>query len=84
MLAQVSPGAEIMADGNIHVYGPLKGRALAGVQGNLEARIFCSDLQAQLVAIGGHYRTSENEEDALRGKLVQIYLQDDALVIAPL
>ncbi|GAB6047868.1 septum site-determining protein MinC [Methyloparacoccus murrellii] len=84
VLAQVSPGAEIMADGNIHVYGPLKGRALAGVQGNLEARIFCSDLQAQLVAIGGHYRTSENEEDALRGKLVQIYLQDDALVIAPL
>ena len=81
VLAQVSPGAEIMADGNIHVYGPLKGRALAGVQGNLEARIYCSDLQAQLIAIGGNYRTNEGEDDSLKGKLVQVYLQDDALVV---
>lgn len=84
VLAQVSPGAEIMADGNIHVYGTLKGRALAGVQGNLEARIFCSDLQAQLIAIGGNYRTSEGEDDFLRGRLVQVYLQDQTLVVAPL
>jgi septum site-determining protein MinC len=84
VLAQVSPGAEIMADGNIHVYGPLKGRALAGVQGNLEARIYCSDLQAQLIAIGGNYRTNESEDDSLKGKLVQIYLQDDALVVESL
>lgn len=84
VLAQVSPGAEIMADGNIHVYGALRGRALAGVQGNLEARIFCSDLQAQLIAIGGHYRTSESEEDALKGRLVQVYLHDETLVVAPL
>lgn len=84
VMAQVSPGAEIMADGNIHVYGSLKGRALAGVQGNQDARIFCSDLQAQLVAIGGHYRTSEDEDHALKGKMVQIYLQEDTLKIDPL
>jgi septum site-determining protein MinC len=81
VMAQVSPGAEIMADGNIHVYGSLKGRALAGVQGNLAARIYCSDLQAQLVAIGGHYRTSESDDLSIRGKLVQIYLKDDSLII---
>lgn len=84
VLAQVSPGAEIMADGNIHVYGTLKGRALAGVQGNADARIFCSDLQAQLIAIGGHYRTSESEDDALKGRLVQVHLVDDELIISPL
>jgi septum site-determining protein MinC len=84
VMAQVSPGAEIMADGNIHVYGALKGRALAGVQGNLEARIFCSDLQAQLIAIGGHYRTSESEDDHLKGKLVQVFLRDESLVVEPL
>ncbi|MFN5745817.1 MAG: septum site-determining protein MinC [Methylococcaceae bacterium] len=81
VMAQVSPGAEIMADGNIHVYGSLKGRALAGVQGNQAARIYCSDLQAQLVAIGGNYRTSESDDLSIRGKLVQIYLKDDSLII---
>lgn len=84
VMAQVSPGAEIMADGNIHVYGSLKGRALAGVQGNKAARIFCTDLQAQLVAIGGNYRTSEDDDQGLKGKMVQIYLQDDTLKIDPL
>lgn len=83
VMAQVSPGAEIMADGNIHVYGPLKGRALAGVQGNLEARIFCTDLQAQLIAIGGHYRTSEDEDASLKGRLVEIHLKDETLVVTP-
>jgi septum site-determining protein MinC len=84
VLAQVSPGAELMADGNIHIYGSLKGRALAGVQGNLEARIFCSDLQAELVAIGGHYKISENLDDSIRGKPVQVYLLDNSLLIDPL
>lgn len=83
VMAQVSPGAEIMADGNIHVYGPLKGRALAGVQGNLEARIFCTDLQAQLIAIGGHYRTSEDEDASLKGRLVEIHLKDETLIVTP-
>lgn len=84
VMASVSPGAEIMADGNIHVYGSLKGRALAGVQGNVDARIFCSDLQAQLIAIGGQYRTSEDEDSSLRGRLVQIHLAGDTLVVSPI
>ena len=81
VLAQVSHGAEIMADGNIHVYGSLKGRALAGVQGNLEARIFCSDLRAELIAIGGHYKISENLDQSLQGRSVQVYLRDNLLII---
>lgn len=70
-----------MADGHIHIYGPLRGRALAGVQGNLEARIFCSDLQAELIAIGGHYKVSENLDESVRGKPVQVYLRDNSLII---
>lgn len=81
VLAQVSAGAEIMADGNIHVYGVLRGRALAGMQGNLGSRIFCHDLQAELVAIGGHYKIAENIDDSVRGAPVQIYLKDNALII---
>lgn len=81
VLAHISPGAEVMADGNIHVYGSLRGRALAGVQGNLEARIYCSDLQAELVAIGGHYKISENLDESLRGRPVQVFLKDGMLII---
>ncbi len=81
VMAQVSAGAEIMADGNIHVYGTLRGRALAGVQGNFDCRIFCHDLQAELVSIGGHYKISENIDDSVRGVPVQIYLQDQSLII---
>jgi septum site-determining protein MinC len=81
VLAAVSAGAEIMADGNIHVYGALRGRALAGVQGNQDCRIFCHDLQAELVAISGHYKVSENIDDSVRGQPVQIYLKDNALII---
>ena len=81
VMSQVSAGAEIMADGNIHVYGTLRGRALAGVQGNLNCRIFCHDLQAELVSVGGHYKISENIDDSLRGVPVQIFLQDQSLII---
>jgi len=79
--AQVSPGAEIMAEGNIHVYGTLRGRVMAGVQGNEKARIFCSDLQAELVSIAGNYRISEDIEEAIRNIPVQIYLHKQALII---
>jgi len=79
--AQVSPGAEIMAEGNIHVYGTLRGRVMAGVQGNDKARIFCSDLQAELVSIAGNYRISEDIEEAMRNIPVQIYLHKQALII---
>lgn len=84
VLAQVSAGAEIMAEGNIHVYGTLRGRALAGVQGDTEARIFCSDLQAELVSIAGNYKISEDLDDSVRSKPVQIYLNDKALIIEDL
>lgn len=79
--AQVSPGAEIMAEGNIHVYGTLRGRVMAGVQGNEKARIFCSDLQAELVSIAGNYRVSEDIEESMRNVPVQIYLHKQALII---
>lgn len=81
ILAQVSAGAEILAEGNIHVYGSLRGRALAGVQGNTEARIFCSDLQAELISIAGNYKISEDLTDTVLHQPVQIYLQNHTLVI---
>ena len=81
ILAQVSAGAELLAEGNIHVYGSLRGRALAGVQGNTEARIFCSDLQAELISIAGNYKISEDLNDAVPNRRVQIYLQNHTLVI---
>ncbi|SER57553.1 septum site-determining protein MinC [Nitrosomonas sp. Nm51] len=81
VMSQVSAGAEIMAEGNIHVYNTLRGRALAGVQGNTSARIFCLDLQAELVSIAGDYKTSEHITKEMQKKPVQIYLQDHALII---
>lgn len=79
--AAVSPGAEIMADGNIHVYGALRGRALAGAAGDVEARIFCSRFEAELVSIAGHYLVSEQMPAAERGLPVQVALVDDRLTI---
>lgn len=81
ILAQVSAGAEILAEGNIHVYGSLRGRALAGVQGNTEARIFCSDLQAELISIAGNYKVSEDLNSDAHNRPVQILLEKNALVI---
>jgi septum site-determining protein MinC len=81
VLAQVSSGTEIMAEGNIHVYATLRGRALAGVQGDTKARIFCSDLQAELISIAGIYKISEDLNESVRNKPVQIYLQDNSLII---
>ncbi|QGU34042.1 septum site-determining protein MinC [Thermochromatium tepidum ATCC 43061] len=84
IIAPVSSGAELMADGNIHVYGPLRGRALAGMSGNLEARIFCHDLQAELISIAGHYRVSEGIPNELRGVPVQVFLEQKILRIEKL
>jgi septum site-determining protein MinC len=84
VLGQVSSGAEIMADGNIHVYSVLRGRALAGLKGNSEARIFCLDLRAELISVAGHYRISENIDPQLGGRPVQIYLEERVLRIDPL
>lgn len=81
ILSQVSAGAEIMAEGNIHVYNTLRGRALAGVHGNTAARIFCFDLQAELISIAGDYKTSEDLNKQTYNNPVQVYLQNHALII---
>ncbi|WP_232209246.1 septum site-determining protein MinC [Alkalilimnicola ehrlichii MLHE-1] len=82
--SMVSAGAEVLADGHIHIYGALKGRAMAGVQGDTEARIFCARLDPELVSIAGQYRVSEHIGDDERGRNVQIYLEGDSLKVAPL
>ena len=85
VLAVVSFGAEVIADGNIHVYAPLRGRALAGAHGDATARIFTTCLEPQLVSIAGIYRTTEKELPAdVLGKPAQIWLDGDSLVIEPL
>ncbi|WP_344809067.1 septum site-determining protein MinC [Allohahella marinimesophila] len=82
--AAVSAGAELLADGNIHVYGALRGRALAGVKGNQAARIFCHSLEAELVSIAGQYRISEDLQKTEWQKSCQIYLADGKMKIQAL
>ncbi|GHD64986.1 putative septum site-determining protein MinC [Luteimonas padinae] len=84
VLAAVGAGAEVIADGSIHIYGALRGRALAGAQGNAKARIFCREFHAELVAIAGHYKVLEDLPADLRGKPVQVWLDGDQLKIAAL
>jgi len=84
VMGQVGPGAEVIADNHIHVYGPLRGRALCGVTGNTEARIFCQSLEAELVSVAGNYRVLESIPEDLRGKPAQIWLDDERLNIEPL
>jgi septum site-determining protein MinC len=84
VLGSVASGAEIVAGGSIHVYGTLRGRALAGSTGNPRARIFCRKIEAELLAIDGIYRTTEDLEPTLRGRPIQAWLQDDVMFIAPL
>ena len=77
--APVSAGAELMADGHIHVYDTLRGRALAGVQGDENARIFCRSLKAELIAIAGQYRLSDQIDAELRGAAAMASLRDGQL-----
>lgn len=85
VMAVVSFGAEVIADGNIHVYAPLRGRAIAGARGNTEARIFSTCLEPQLVSIAGIYRTTETElPDNVRGKPAQVRLDGEKLLFEPL
>ncbi|KND54408.1 Septum site-determining protein MinC [Candidatus Paraburkholderia kirkii] len=85
VLGLVSFGAEVIAEGNIHIYAPLRGRALAGVHGNLDARIFCTCLEPELISIAGIYRTTENPLPAdVLSKPVQIWLEEEKLMIEPL
>ncbi|WP_114810152.1 septum site-determining protein MinC [Paraburkholderia kururiensis] len=85
VLAMVSNGAEVIAEGNIHIYAPLRGRALAGVHGNHDARIFCTCLEPELISIAGIYRTTENPLPAdVQGKPVQVRLDEERLLFEPL
>ena len=84
VLSQVGAGAEVIADGSIHIYGPLRGRALAGAQGNAQARIFCRAFHAELVAVAGHYKVLEDIPKELHGKPVQVWLENEELKIAAL
>jgi septum site-determining protein MinC len=85
ILDLVSYGAEVIAEGNIHIYAPLRGRALAGVKGNPDARIFCTCLEPELISIAGIYRTAEQTLPAdVLGKSAQVRLADEKLILEPL
>lgn len=84
VMGSVASGAEVFAGGSIHVYGTLRGRAIAGFTGNPGARIFCRRFEAELVAIDGVYRTADDMGDGLRGRAVQAWLDGDRIVIAAL
>jgi septum site-determining protein MinC len=82
--AVVGHGAEVIADGSIHLYGVLRGRALAGAQGDASARIYCQNFQAELIAIAGCYRVFEEPAPELHGRAVQAWLEGDNLRVAAL
>jgi septum site-determining protein MinC len=84
VLAPTSAGSEVMADGSIHIYGPLRGRVLAGARGNEDARIFCQSLQAELIAIAGRYQLLDELDTKLIGKPAMIRLDGEKLIIEPL
>jgi septum site-determining protein MinC len=84
ILGSVGSGAEIVAGGSIHVYGTLRGRAMAGTHGNPRARIYCQKIEAELLAIDGYYRTSEDIDTTLRNRPAQAWLDGDMMRITPL
>ncbi|WP_069469987.1 septum site-determining protein MinC [Candidatus Marithrix sp. Canyon 246] len=84
VLSTVSHGAEILADRHIHVYGALRGRALAGINGDKKAQIFCQQLYADLLSIAGQYQVNEDFPNDLIGKSAQVYLEQDNLIIKEL
>ncbi|RUM27293.1 septum formation inhibitor MinC [Rhizobium vallis] len=80
VIGSVASGAEVIAGGSVHIYGALRGRAMAGSIGNASARIFCRKLEAELVAIDGIYKMAEDMASNLRGQAVQLWLEDDAIM----
>lgn len=84
VLAPVSPGSELLAEGHIHVYGPLRGRALAGLRGDTTARIYCRALDAELIAVAGCFQVADDIDPALRGRPAQVYLNGEDLVTVAL
>jgi septum site-determining protein MinC len=84
VLGSVGSGAEIVAGGSIHIYGTLRGRAMAGVNGNADARIYCQKIEAELLAIDGYYQTAEDISATLRNRPAQAWLAGDIMRITPL
>jgi len=84
VIGSVGSGAEIVAGGSIHIYGALRGRALAGTAGDCTARILCRSFEAELVAINGRYRVAENLDPGLPGRPVQARLEGSGMTVAPL
>lgn len=85
VLAVVNDGAEVIADGNVHVYAPLRGRAIAGARGNVDARIYCTCLEPQLVSVAGIYRTTETPlPDNVLGKPALVRLEGEKIIVEPL
>jgi septum site-determining protein MinC len=84
VLGSVGSGAELVAGGSIHVYGTLRGRAMAGIEGNASARIFCQKIEAELLAIDGFYQTAEDIADSLRHRPAQAWLAGDVMRIEAL
>lgn len=80
IVGSVASGAEVIAGGSVHIYGALRGRAMAGSIGNASARIFCRKLEAELVAIDGIYKMAEDMAPNLRGQAVQLWLEEDAIM----
>jgi septum site-determining protein MinC len=84
VLGSVGSGAEIVAGGSIHVYGTLRGRAMAGINGNSAARIYCQKIEAELLAIDGYYQTAEDIGETLRRQPAQAWLDGEVMRITPL
>jgi septum site-determining protein MinC len=84
VLGSVGSGAEIVAGGSIHIYGALRGRAMAGVNGNSSARIYCQKIEAELLAIDGYYQTAEDIDATLRNRPAQAWLEGDIMKITAL
>lgn len=84
VIGAVNAGAEVLAAGNVHVYGALRGRALAGIHGDAQAGIFCRELHAELLSVAGNYKRLEDIDPRLLGSAVQVRLSDDQLAIASL
>lgn len=84
VVGSVASGAEIIAGGSIHIYGALRGRAIAGASGNTRARIFCTRFEAELLVIDGLYRTADESEAELHGEAVEAHLDGEAMIITKL
>lgn len=84
VMQQTSAGSELLAGGSVHVYGALRGRVLAGVQGDKNARIFCQQLEAELISIAGRYRLLDDIEADHKGQAVMVQLEGEKLKITPI